>query len=165
MKKLLLFIVLLFGSMSAMSLADGCSAAVCTCPGGGSVSTGQYCPTGPSSGGSKNYYGALAINSETGMWASAYNHLNAKEAKESAMSRCGADCKLVTISGTACIGVAASKEDKTIEYAKADEMLGFGVNNIKKRAGDSAVKNCEKNKKKNCKIIANFCALENQMSF
>ena len=40
-------------------------------------------------------------------------------------------------------------------------MLGFGVNNIKKRAGDSAIKKCEKSGGKNCKIIANFCALEN----
>ena len=43
MKKLLLFIMVLFGSLSAMSLANSCNAQVCTCPNGGWVTFGQYC--------------------------------------------------------------------------------------------------------------------------
>ena len=44
MKKLLFFILILFGVLSVQSLANGCSAQICTCPGGGYVTTGQYCP-------------------------------------------------------------------------------------------------------------------------
>ena len=43
MKKFLLFIMVLFGSMSTMSLADPCSTAYCQCVGGGTVNFGQYC--------------------------------------------------------------------------------------------------------------------------
>ena len=43
MKKLLLFILVLFGILSAQSLAGGCIAQVCTCPNGGYVSYGEYC--------------------------------------------------------------------------------------------------------------------------
>ena len=44
MKKLFLFILILFGMISIKGLAAGCSAQICTCPGGGYVTTGQYCP-------------------------------------------------------------------------------------------------------------------------
>ena len=44
MKKLLLFIVILFGIISMKGLAAGWSAQICMCPGGGYVTTGQYCP-------------------------------------------------------------------------------------------------------------------------
>ena len=43
MKKLLLFILVLFGILSVQSLAGGCSAQICTCPNGGYVSYGEYC--------------------------------------------------------------------------------------------------------------------------
>ncbi len=43
MKRLLLFILVLFGSMSVVSLSNGCMAQVCTCPNGGYVSYGEYC--------------------------------------------------------------------------------------------------------------------------
>ena len=44
MKKLLLFMLILFGTLSIKGLAAGCSAQVCMCPGGGYVTTGQFCP-------------------------------------------------------------------------------------------------------------------------
>ena len=44
MKRLLLFILVLFGILNAQSLAGGCIAQVCTCPNGGYVSYGEYCP-------------------------------------------------------------------------------------------------------------------------
>ena len=43
MKKLLLFLIL-FGCLSIVNFAAGCNAQICTCPGGGYVTTGQYCP-------------------------------------------------------------------------------------------------------------------------
>ena len=45
MKKLLLFIVVLFGGMGTISFADACSTAICQCTGGANVTFGQYCPT------------------------------------------------------------------------------------------------------------------------
>ncbi len=44
MKKLFLFILILFGMISIRGLAAGCNAQICMCPGGGYVTTGQYCP-------------------------------------------------------------------------------------------------------------------------
>ena len=44
MKKLLLFILVLFGILSAQSFAGGCNAQICMCPNGGWVTFGQYCP-------------------------------------------------------------------------------------------------------------------------
>ncbi len=44
MKKLFLFILILFGMINIKGLAAGCNAQVCMCPGGGYVTTGQYCP-------------------------------------------------------------------------------------------------------------------------
>ena len=44
MKKLFLFILVLFGVLSSQSLAGGCNAQICTCPNGGWVTFGQYCP-------------------------------------------------------------------------------------------------------------------------
>ena len=40
----LLLLVILFGCMSVINLAAGCNAQICTCPGGGYVTYGQYCP-------------------------------------------------------------------------------------------------------------------------
>ena len=44
MKKLFLFILILFEMINIKGLAAGCNAQVCMCPGGGYVTTGQYCP-------------------------------------------------------------------------------------------------------------------------
>ena len=44
MKKLLLFILILFGILSTQSFAGGCNAKICMCPNGGWVTFGQYCP-------------------------------------------------------------------------------------------------------------------------
>ena len=43
-KKFLLFILILFGTLSIQSLAGGCNAQICICPDGSSVSANQYCP-------------------------------------------------------------------------------------------------------------------------
>ena len=40
----LLLLVILFGCMSVINLAAGCNAQICTCPEGGCVTYGQYCP-------------------------------------------------------------------------------------------------------------------------
>ena len=44
MKRLVLFIFVLFGILSVQSVAGGCNAQICICPNGGYVYTNQYCP-------------------------------------------------------------------------------------------------------------------------
>ena len=78
MKKLFLFIVILFGILSAQSFANGCSAQICMCPNGGYVSTNQYCPA-PSNnnyGGDSSYIQfkhAFAYDKDSGLYGAGKN--------------------------------------------------------------------------------------------
>ena len=81
MKKLLLPIVVLFVLFSIQSLANSCNAQVCTCPNGGWVTFGQYCTTQTVEI-EKKYYGAIAVEVETGKWSNAYNYPSNSSAKE-----------------------------------------------------------------------------------
>ncbi len=162
MRKLLLFILVLFGILSVQSLSDGCNAQVCMCPNGGYVTTGQYCsaPSGdpwivaP-------IIGAVAIDPATGKWASVSNTKDRKEAKNDVLERCGADCKVFMVDSKRCVGVAYSKNDKIIGSDSAtDNFGGIGYNTRVERSNEKALKKCEKNGGKNCKVIVNVCALE-----
>ena len=162
MKKLLLFIIVLFGSMSAMSLADGCAAQVCTCPGGGYVTTGQYCPVSNDEPMIVDpYIGAIAVNKNTGKWSSVSNIKGTKNAKADVLSRCGSDCEVIIVGSKRCVGVAYSSSDKILASDSAtDNFGGIGYNTRVKRSNDKALKKCEKNGGQNCKIIVNVCAIE-----
>ena len=162
MKKLLLFIVVLFGSMSVVSLADGCKAQVCTCPNGGYVSYGEYCAVSNDEPMFKEpYIGAIAVNKNTGKWSSVSNIKGTKNAKADVLSRCGSDCEVIMVDPERCVGVAYSSSDKILTSDSArDNFGGIGYNTRVKRSNDKALKKCEKNGGKNCKIIVNVCAVE-----
>ncbi len=165
MKRLLLFIVVLFGSMSAMSLADGCTAQVCTCPNGGYVSYGEYCATTTTTEVTR-YYGGIAVNPQTGEWGSTHNYTNRGQAKKDAMSQCGSkDCKYVGGAfNTDCISAAYSSGDKVLAFDTATSGLGGKGGTIserKKRAAEKAMKKCEKNGGGSCKILKTVCSFDN----
>ena len=162
MRKLLLFTIILFGIMSMKGLAAGCSAQICMCPGGGYVTTGQYCPT--NSGASwivKPIVGAIAIDPITGKWVSVSNIEGTKEAKNNVSERCGSDCKVFMVDSGRCVGVAFSKSDNVVGADSAtDNIGGIGYNTRVERSNKKALKKCEKSGGKNCKIIVNVCAIE-----
>ena len=162
MKKLLLFILVLFGSMGTISLADGCNAQVCTCPNGGYVSYGEYCAINNDRPMIvEPYIGAIAVNKNTGKWSSISNIKGIKNAKADVLSRCGSDCEVISVDSKRCVGVAYSSSDKILASDSAtDNFGGIGYNTRVKRSNEKALKKCEKNGGQNCKVIVNVCAVE-----
>ena len=100
MKRLLLFIVVLFGSMSAMSLADGCMAQVCTCSNGGYVSYGEYCAATSSPSYSPDYsmprvWFAFSYDSTRKIYGIGEGD-NKKTAVSESLTNCGtSECKVI----------------------------------------------------------------------
>ena len=150
MKKLFLFILVLFCVLTSLSYADACNAQICTCPNGSWVTFGQYCSavnTTPSY--SRNYvYGAIAINEDNGYWFAITNSYTAKFAKKEVDRKCsetfnGKKCKIIPIKENGCLTVAYSAYDKAVK-TKA------GVYSM---VGDSLLKSSGKN----YEIIASLC--------
>ena len=114
MKKLFLFIFVLFCILTSFSYADACNAQICTCPNGSWVTFGQYCSavnTTPSY--SRNYaYGAIAINKDSGYWFAVTNFKNANGAKNEVDKK----CKVIPIKENKCLTVAYSTYDKTVKW-------------------------------------------------
>ena len=156
MKKLLLFIFTLLGILSVQSFANSCNAQVCTCPNGSWVTFGQYC-TASTIEIEQKYYGAIAVDVETGKWATAYNYPNNSSAKKKVRSTCGDQCKVMDVHAGRCGAVAYSKSDKILEFDSAmSGFAGAGYDTREERAKEKALKKCEK-KGENCKIIASVC--------
>ena len=77
------------------------------------------------------------------------------------LERCGSDCKVFMVDSKRCVGVAYSKSDQIIGSDSAtDNFGGIGYNTRVERSNEKALKKCEKNGGKDCKIIANVCAVE-----
>ena len=148
MKKLFLFILVLFGILSAQSLAGGCNAQICICPGGGTVSTNQYCPV------PNTYDSRPAINFPVDVFAydkdsGAYgigSNVNTGKAKKEALENCGTkNCK-ITLSGGGFViassnGIVLSIKTNNIEYTKYMEKK------------TETLKKCENKGGTNCKVI------------
>ena len=160
MKKLLLFIILFtLASFTAMANYDpktgtydyGCGAGIppdaCNAGngGGGGFNPGYTYP---------RHFGAVAIDIETGYWSSATTYTSKKEAKESVVSRCGENCKLIMVSPDSCVGIAYSKEDKILGYDASQS------NTKVKTSNEKALKKCDKNGGSNCKVLVNVCAYD-----
>ena len=159
MRKLLLFTLFLFGILSVQSLAwnYGCGENippdVCGASNGGNSSGDSWIIT-PT-------IGAVAIDPDTGKWASISNTTDRKAAKSSVLERCGADCKVIMVDSKRCVGVAYSKGDKAFGSDSAtDNIGGIGYNTRVQRSNEKALKKCEKSGGKNCKVIVNVCAVE-----
>ena len=152
MKKLFLFIVILFGILSAQSFANGCSAQICMCPNGGYVSTNQYCPA-PSNnnyGGSYHYemWKAFAYDYDSGTYGVGLNHSKGKAEKE-AIQKCGTKgCKIIARGNTTNHAgfVATSSNGVVVGYTTR---YGSNRNKVK----EQTLKNCQNQGGIDCKII------------
>ena len=150
MRKLLLFVIILFGCMGTISFSDACSTAICQCVGGANVTFGQYCPavnTAPSY--SRSYkYGAIAINEDNGYWFAITNSYTAKFAKKEVDRKCsetfnGKKCKIIPIKENGCLTVAYSAYDKAVKS--------------KNGAGSKVRENLLKSSGKNYEITTSLC--------
>ena len=150
MKKLLLFLVL-FISMSIVNLAAGCSAQICTCPNGGYVTYGQYCPVAddysapprdaPPTG---MYYFILDLKNDNYQLVNmkTTDFLTALDRKWSCTDKEYSVCTLVSVREYVAV---VSSEDNRIFTGKADTFYkGTG-----KQAEKQAIDNCKKGKEAN----------------
>lgn len=150
MKKLLLFILVLFGILSIQSLSDGeyCSVGRCRCPDGSTIAGGQYCQVYNNYGGAPKatrYYFRFAYDKDTGAYGAAAN-TNKKSAEKEAMGECGtANCKIIFSSKgvVQALAVAASSNGVVVTQTEGpyDSMSNM------------ALKECAKKNGINCKFI------------
>ena len=161
MKKLFLFILILFGMISIKGLAAGCSAQVCMCPGGGYVTTGQYCPVyNNSNNGHTDYSKVPSVDQYLFIMPlnnSKYELIDLKT-KDSvnALNWRSYYCPYPYKKNVACYLVdkvsyvaIVSSEDGDIFYGGADPRFNVSKGN----AENYAKKECKKAKGKNCKLI------------
>ena len=158
MKKLFLFILVLFGILSVQSLAGGCMAQVCTCPNGGYVSYGEYCPTysNNSGGGATTYrVRAFAYDKDSGAYGEGKGETydkgsSKKNARKQALTNCGTkNCKIIAL-GTGIVVASSNgiliganynndyRETASVSYEKAKEKL---------------LKKCKDMSGTNCKVL------------
>ena len=159
MKKLLLFILILFGTISMKGLAAGCSAQVCMCPGGGYVTTGQYCPTNSSPSYSSDYslprvWFAFSYDSTQKIYGIGEGE-NKKAAENESLNNCGnSGCKVMNSVKTApnCLIIALSTNDIIVSQS-------FGQNKYSSDKKDiyysNLLKKCKDKGGINCKIVFN----------
>ena len=156
MKKLLLFIIVLFGSMSAMSLADGCMAQVCTCSNGGYVSYGEYCAatSSPSYSGAKypDVWLTFSYDNTEKVYAIGEGG-NKKTAESDALRKCGtSECKVIK-------SVKAPGNTLLIALSSNDiiEFKSFGHNEYNNNKTlsyfDDLLKKCKDKGGIDCKIV------------
>lgn len=163
MKKLLLFILILLGSLSTASLANGCNAQICTCPNGGWVTFGQYCPVvynDYSSPASDRVFGAIAFDPTTGNSGFAQEQYSSDDAKHYALKACNS--KNCTVLGTfragSCGALAYSQSDGKYAYVGRSQ-------SGRKKLNQKAKEKCEKNGGENCKIIISTCAFDSYRAY
>ncbi len=161
MKKLLfitgvLFFVLGFNSFAVNVCGDGIPPYVSYGNTGNTQAPVYVAPT---------YYGAIAVDVQTGKWASASAHTSKNSARQSVIARCGEQCKVINVDAQRCVAVAYSDTDKVIESDSAIAAYAkIGYNTRVERSNEKAIKKCEKNGGKNCKVLVNVCALEGTSS-
>ncbi len=159
MKKLLLFIIVLFGSMSAMSLADGCMAQVCTCSNGGYVSYGEYCavynntnePNRPSIkwyafayDKSKNLYGVGSGNDKKSAQNEALKNCNTEDCKIIKAQKTPGQTVLIALSSNGILLTSSPKKKFSRQDISWEEY---------ERTIDELIKNCKDKGGINCKLV------------
>ena len=156
MKKLLFLILVLFGMMSTINFSDAmCGPNGQFDPGSNTCWPVQY-ENGYTQSAPK-YYGAIAVDLETGKWATSYNYPDTSSAKNHVISNCGKNCKVMVVKSGRCGAVAYSKSTKTIEFDSAmGGFAGIGFNTREERAKDKALKKCSK-KNSDCIILTSVC--------
>ena len=146
----LLLLVILFGCMSVINLAAGCNAQIRTCPEGGCVTYGQYCPVNtpsysapPDAPPVDMYYFILDIknNSYQLVDLKTKNFLTALD-RSLSCDRSTQVCTVVSIREYLAVVVS---EDNRLFIGKADAFYkGTG-----KKAEKAAIDDCKKGKEAN----------------
>ena len=151
MKKLLLFIVVLFGMLSVQSLSDGeyCSVGQCRCPNGGIIAGGQYCPTNnyyePPVPKATQYYYIFAYDKDTGAYGAA-ERTKKKWAVEEAVKECGtANCKIIFSSKKSFEGLAVAASSNGVVVTQTEG----GYDELAR----NALEKCAEQNGINCKLI------------
>lgn len=121
--------------------------------GGSSGSSGAARPQPPKI---INRYGAVAMNLQTGVFDSTSNEGSQRVAEKSALSKCGAGCKIISSYWNQCtaIGYGQSKKNSKASYQTV------GVNLNSKVAESKALSSCNA-KANNCQIILSECSKYN----
>ena len=163
MKKLLFFILVLFGSLSMTGLASGCNAQICTCSNGSWVTFGQYCPVvynNYSTPDSDKVFGAIAFDPVTGNSGFAQEQYTSDNAKSKALKACNsANCTILgTFRAGSCGALAYSKTDGKYAYVGRSQ-------SGRKKLNQKAKEKCEKNGGSNCKIIISTCAFDSYRGY
>ena len=154
MKKLLLFIVILFGILSVQSFAwnYGCGENIPpeVCGAGGNGNTGvSYI----------QYHGAIAVNTDTGYWASISSVTDAKKAKNAVLSNCGENCKYIRVSADFCTAVSYSSIDKILTHHDLAPSMFVKPNNERRAiAAKKSLEKCQKKGGKNCQVLVSICS-------
>ena len=158
MKKLLLFIVILFGILSVQSLAD----AMCGSNGEYNPNDGKCWPIQKNDGyvsqpKKEIYiypYASIYYSSKTGVFG--YSWLGYKSGVEKAAKEsCGDNsCKKIATDAACYIFAKASNNS----YG-GERYAYYGYNEVElKKSRDKALKNCEKSGGKDCKIELELCS-------
>ena len=159
MKKLLLFIIVLFGCIGAISFAEPCSSAIWQCTGGTNITFGQYCPSvntdnySPSNYSEPPYVGAIAFDKNTGSGVAVSDSRNMDFAKDQVKWQCGKGCKIIPIKNLQCGVIAYSAQEKIM-----DSQTGYDSGSLMEKA----LEKCKKNGGKNCKIVINICNVKGE---
>ena len=154
MKKLLFFILILFGILSVQSLANGCSAQICTCPGGGYVTTGQYCPVynnnTPSQSVLTKWY-AFSYDKNKNIYGVGTGY-DKKTAQNEALKNCGtSECKIEKsqkIPGGISLA-AVSSNGVMVTYSS----FGSSTWEQYEKRIDNLIKKCKAKGGSNCKLV------------
>jgi hypothetical protein len=177
-----LLVVLGFGLLSASAWAQcapggqfieqqgqGVTYGICTYPSGNYYTHGANetpVPTGSGSSGSSgsarpqppkvvNRYGAVAWNTKSNLFDSTYNADSRSAAEQSALSKCGAGCKIISSYSNQCTALA-------IGYPKKGKgSYVTPASNINSKTAESkALASCSI-KAKNCQIVLSECSKYN----
>ncbi len=136
MKKLLLFVVVLFGILSVQSFAwnYGCGENIPphVCGADGSNNGGGYGTVV-----STTYYGGMAVDVKTRKFSSAWNYQDGESAKQEAMKSCG----------NMCVGTWASSDYMVIAISEDDKNWGYGASDKYATAWQDAINMCQKSNK------------------
>ncbi len=159
--RILFFIFILFSIISVINFSQCLVGEKCENHDG--IIITSYLKSPPISGKPAQtlYYGAIAVNENTGQWFGASKQNSKKEARDFVISLCGKQCKIIDVLPDNCTGLAYSASDKIIGYDSAVKNDEDNNNDTRvKRANEKALEKCQENGGKNCKIIVNVCALE-----
>ncbi len=160
MKKLLLFIFILFESFTTIALADSmCGANGQFDPGSNSCRPIQSGYGGSSPSSTSKLYGAIAFDPATGASGYSIDNYTVETAKKYALNQCKSkNCEI--------IGTFETERCGSLSYSSTDGIYGYKTSSRggRKRLNEKSLKECEKNGGKNCKVIISTCGYDSNLA-